>query len=241
MFRRSLGGNASFNTIIGGVGSIITTKEQLATRLGISSSDILKFEIKTSDIYAFIRTTYTIVGTFQNEINLTSYIDKGGKLIGLGTQAFVGTSLTNYYAVNTNLQGNGTFLNLTTLTNSGFENTFKIDVSTLPNNTGSNFRNTRFKKIIAPNLTLINTRGSLFKECSTLELISMKKLTTFGNAPANTSDTFTGLAMNCLIEVNIALASINSGSADASLIWAKVNRNAIVNFYDNNGNFISTL
>ena len=80
------------------------------------------------------------------------------------------------------------------------------------------------------------------------EQINAKNLKYLGN-PADIGNnggalshrTFHNLKLNCYIRVNIALATVNSGSVDAALQWAKDERNAIVEFYDDNGDYVSDL
>lgn len=93
---------------------------------------------------------------------------------------------------------------------------------------------------IAPELHTIGGKASVFRSLGSATLLSMRKLKVFGN-PAINDSTFANLKTGCIIEVNIALATSNSGSADAALAWVKANRAAIVKFYDDAGNYVSTL
>lgn len=93
---------------------------------------------------------------------------------------------------------------------------------------------------IAPELHTIYGKGSVFRSLASATLISMRKLKVFGN-PSTNDNTFANLKTGCIIEVNIALATSNAGSADAALAWVKTNRSAIVKFYDDSGNYVSTL
>ncbi|WP_034039771.1 leucine-rich repeat protein [Wocania ichthyoenteri] len=84
------------NTIIGGVGAIITTPQLLANRLSISSSSIYNFSVIGNDVYCHIKENYDIIlgGFNTNEgYNPTSYIDTDKKCQNIGTQAFSNTGL----------------------------------------------------------------------------------------------------------------------------------------------------
>lgn len=103
--------------------------------------------------------------------------------------------------------------------------------------------------IYLPNLQSINDKRNTFASssgASAFELIDAKKLKTLGNPShvGNSSggeQTFNNLKTNCIINVHEDLATANSGNADAALVWAKNNRSAVVNFYDDNGDYVSTL
>lgn len=95
-------------------------------------------------------------------------------------------------------------------------------------------------EIYLPALTSLSDKMSYFQNCSSLTLIDAKKLKNI-NSPSNELDMFLNLKSNCVINVHIDLATNNGGNADASLIYAKTVRSAVVNFYDNLGNYVSTL
>lgn len=92
----------------------------------------------------------------------------------------------------------------------------------------------------APILEVINESTSLFNGDSGLGFINMPKLKVFG-VPSVNSLEFLSLKIGCEIRVHIALATANSGAPVTSLLYAKNNRAAIVKFYDDNGNYVSTL
>lgn len=102
------------------------------------------------------------------------------------------------------------------------------------------FRLAKFKIFKANKLVNLATKANMFQSATNATLIEMKSLKTFGDASLENS-TFLALKTGCTIRVNIALATTNAGAADASLVWAKVNRASIVEFYDDAGNYVSTL
>lgn len=91
-----------------------------------------------------------------------------------------------------------------------------------------------------PALEIITAKGAAFANMTSCTLIDMRKLKILSPADA-ASTTFTNLKMNCEIRVHINLATDNSGSPNATLAWVKANRSAVVKFYDDNGNYVSTL
>lgn len=97
---RRLVGMATYNTYIGGVGGVITTATALATKLGISPSDITDFEIYgTNNIRCNVNINYSIPfrtfnftgGHFPYNV-ITHFVDIEGRCISLDTQTFQGQS-----------------------------------------------------------------------------------------------------------------------------------------------------
>jgi len=89
MLRKTIFGRqkAIYNTFIGGVGSAVVTKSDLATFLGVSESIISYFNNDGTNIKAFITTNY---GLGVNAVNaqplLTYFIDVDGKQITKGLE-----------------------------------------------------------------------------------------------------------------------------------------------------------
>lgn len=103
------------------------------------------------------------------------------------------------------------------------------------------FWNTKIKDFIFPELIEItNGNAVTFINCSYVELIDIKKCKDLGNATATTG-VFSNIKTNCVINVHEDLATNNSGNADGNLVYAKNTRGATVNFYDDNGDHVSTL
>lgn len=108
------------------------------------------------------------------------------------------------------------------------------------------FENANGLEIInIPSVENIPIKNQTFHNLTSLNLLNAKKLKYMGN-PASVNGNgsapmFNSLKLNCRIQVHVAMATVNSGSPDLSLIWAKTNRSAIVEFYDDNGNYVSTL
>lgn len=314
------------NTVIGGVGATITTREQLASKLSLTAADIRTFEIIGSDVYANIRRTYSIASqVFQNDMSITSYIDRQGLCTIVNLQAFSNSSVIDLYLPNAYLL-NSALYQTPNLTNINFNGDYTTSSTSLGFNS---IRQTKLKRIVAPycetitdyavkgstelldivaplrtiganaingcsklninlqtlstvtslggsamigvgqeylimpNLTIvsgqslrnmnkvveakfaivaeINDLDYLFQNWSSCGLIEMKKLKVFGNSATASTTCFNALKLNCEIRVNLTLATSNAGSANATLLWAKTNRSAVIKFYDDAGNYISTL
>jgi len=108
------------------------------------------------------------------------------------------------------------------------------------------FENARGLEIInIPSVENIPVKNQTFHDLTSLNILNAKKLKYMGNAGSvngnGSAPMFNSLKLNCRIQVHIAMATVNSGFADASLIWAKTNRSAVVEFYDDNGTYVSTL
>lgn len=100
-------------------------------------------------------------------------------------------------------------------------------------------------QVLMPNVVSITSSVQFFQNLTSCNYINLKKLKTYGiHASGGVSAFnlgFQNLKLNCTIEVNIAMATANSGSPHAAFLWVKNNRNAIVKFFDDNGNYVSTL
>lgn len=214
LHRRRIAGMAPVgaNTFIGGLASTITTKEILATKLGISVSNISKFLIVGNDIEARISVAYSTVDFSATQVtnNLTYYIDSDSNL----------KSISIYLQKNINrLELNG----VTTL----FANAL---------------RETNVKEAIFPNLTSLSNTGSSnfhFYVCSFMETIYIPECVIFGkDANGNVQHSvnnqiFESLKANCKIYVHPSMETINAGSIEADLAYARDNRSAQIVYVTN--------
>lgn len=238
------GNNGSFpiNTVIGGVASTISTKSALATKLNVPEYRIRRFEIVGSDVRANINGSYNLgvsggsagSGTFQTDKSITSFLDLNGLVYLLSSSnCFNDSTVQNVYLPN-----------LIRLQGFDFYNASKLTELYLPNvtETYSNrqFYNTRVPILNLPSLVSVAEQVVTFRQMTATTEINMKKLKTLGSASVH-DDCFTMLKLGCIIRVNIFMATSNSGAPHAALVWVKANRAAIVEFYDDNGNYVSTL
>jgi len=80
-------GKNRINTYIGGIGASASTKELLATRLGISSTRISNFGIIDNNVQCRISGSYSLPSTsFSYDTNVTYYLDKAGLISNLSAQ-----------------------------------------------------------------------------------------------------------------------------------------------------------
>lgn len=300
------------NTFIGGIGSVITTKASLATKLGISQSIIKSFKVVGTEVQAFIDSNYTMTNRFYGDTTITHYDDKDGKVTAIGQNQFRDCSNLEYvrFPSLTSITGNdnnnsGVFRNcvslteclipnLTTLTGrQHFDNVPLLTELTIPNLTGTiptyTFRNSgilqlnlplvtgigqeafntnnvletliipnvstigyrsflglqKVSSLVLPNVVSVSDKRGTFSRMHSMELIDIRACKALGDASSiggtGNSITFDELKTGCLIKVHEDLATANSGDADAALVWVKANRSATVEFYDDNGDYVSTL
>jgi hypothetical protein len=185
-------------------------------------------------------TTITGFNTFRNTFLLTTLNIE--KLVSMTTvRMFKFSGLTS---LNLPL--------LTTMQQEAFENNSMTSIN-IPKFTTSItarvFTQLKVTHLYLPSLVNVPNKQSYFKNMPNIALIDAKKLKVFGN-PADNGGGVNNLAFfiafinskpNLTINVHIDLATANAGTADVGLIWAKDNINATVNFYDDNGNYVSTL
>lgn len=301
------------NTFIGGIGTNITTKSALASKLSIPQDYIKFFEVVGTEVQAHISANYNLgVNAFNEDSDVTWYKDEEGKVqsiywcfrnaINLVEVKFPncvsvgsgGTSATSsgcfFNCVNletaifnnwTTTSGPGYFtfadcvkLNgldtsklIGSLSNSFFRNNpqTSYDLSALTNIHGNAFINSgvndilsmpvlismpqtgitncAVKEIYIPQLESINSssKTNLFSNLTQLTILDAKKLKSMVDPTIRGSGAFGNLKVGCTINVHQDLLTANSGGPDEALVYAKNSRSAIVNFYDDSGNYVSTL
>lgn len=226
------------NTIIGGVASSISTKALLASKLGISQSEIRRFEVIGSDIHVNIRISYAIPAmAFINNTSITSYLDYDGKVTALSGEDFRNSTVASVIFPKVSNVGSGYNLANTQIVN--------LELPELVSSSTAQWLrdNSKMKTCLLPKAETLNP-GQLFLNSILMELISYKKLKSYGD-PAMTlsgnNSGFLNLKTGCTIEVNVAMLTANSGAVHNAFVYAKNTRGAIVNFYDDAGNYVSTL
>ena len=82
-------GKVRVNTYIGGIGASASTKELLATKLGIASSRISNFSIINNNVQCRISGSYILQSSSSlDDTNITYYLDKGGLISNLTQYEF---------------------------------------------------------------------------------------------------------------------------------------------------------
>lgn len=237
----AMGGNVPYNLEIEGSLSAITTNAQLANFLGVPTYKIRAFTNTGAFISASIRGNYAIPGAqFFNNTSMTKLRDIGGIIGSVGLNGLRNTALTQLSLSRLESTSNASIGYNTTLETIELPNMSIYGNQALRMNTGT-------KIIRLANLEKIS-EGALasnqFEGLTSLELLDMKKLKVYGLPAGQNSATnsgFANLKTGCVININIALATANSGSVNTAFLYAKNTRGAIVNFYDDNGNYVSTL
>lgn len=309
------------NTIIGGIGSVITTKSALATKLGISESIIRGFKVVGSDVYCRITSYYQIpVNCFRDDTTITYYYDYDSN-VTLSSASFQGSTikkaifnrhttipsfcfqnsmLEELEARNANLLASNALDNtpIHTIDAPYLVNFLTYSVRNTPNLVNVNFRPVEiglgafwFSSVILDlsNTTSVHNRGlgygiyvnlnmpsiitfswtapinnmtlcenayldelvsigdsqNFFSNWPSANLIRMKKLKTYGTYASGGGTAadygFSNLKTGCLIQVHEDLATANAGAPHEAFLWVKANRGATVEFYDDSGNYVSTL
>lgn len=195
-----------FNTFIGGLGgSQFTTKTELASFLSLQPTDINYFEVVGADIKCNIDVNYEIpVGAFKDNLNITSYEDRDGKVTkinGLNDQSsaflnstilkatFPSVSEFNFASFKNSLIEEVICSNLiTVLSNNSFVGTnlksFKekngnyVDFVNLTTLGSDALKNTKIKEFYANSSNLSVVGQNIFENATELEKLEMNYLQT---------------------------------------------------------------
>lgn len=237
------GGANNVNTIIGGVAASISTPALLASKLSIAVSAITRFDIVGSDIHAHIMGTYLLnSAVFKNDTSITSFIDMNGKFYQTNGELFRDSTINNVVMPGLTTMNNGLDFAYTRIVNLSLPSYTGGSTSTPSSQTFRN--NPMMKTCILDSATTLNP-SQLFINNTSMELISYKKLKSYGNPamPTNSGNDsgFLALKTGCTIETNIFMRTANAGAPHNAFVYAKNSRGAIVKFYDDAGNYVSTL
>jgi len=249
------------NTFIGGIAKLggsgvnapINTASLLASKLSINVNRINAFNIVGDNVECHINGTYNLPpnsfgqGVVANSNqNLIYWDDRDNLMIGFGLGGLRGCQSVVYVKLNGIVERtteNGP-------TNGGLLdnaiNCSNAEMGALTHMRGYYwFRNTKIVNLNLPSLVYMGnfsgTIGNNFSGMTFLELLSAKKLKQIGTDPNLNANNFAGIKTGAKIQVHIDLRTVNAGNAHAELVWVKANRSAIVEFYDDNGNYVSTL
>lgn len=198
----------------------------------------------------------TFTSTFEGASNLTELKMKG--ITTLVANFIFNTPNLNTveFGVLTRIESNGGSNsaaiyptdNVTSLGNSAFINNkhTTIDLSSMTSivNSSPIRGSTLATSLLMPNVTSIASSVQFFQNLTSCNYINLKKLKTYGIYASGASEFnlgFQNLKMGCTIDVNVSMLTANSGSPHEAFVWVKNNRGAIVKFYDDDGNYVSTL
>ena len=230
------------NTFIGGVSATINTPALVAAKLGISVERVKSFSIVGSDIEILITGSYTIpIDCFRLNTSITYYLDNDGLVLGIDSYGFrecANLANVNFPKCTSISIGSGylAFYRCVSLTSVSFPEVVHVGTQSF----------TECSLLTSINLPKATKIGVLaFSTLPAITLINIPKCLYLGinslvNSPGN-NNVFLNIKTGCTINANIALKTNNAGAPDGDLTYAKNTRSAIVNFYNNDGSYDSTL
>jgi hypothetical protein len=236
--------------------------------VGGTESNIYDFKISGNDVFFRVKNTFTtrISKTFNGNTNLVEIIDLENFFSEIdGNNKFANTTALNKIIANREglviTSGSNGIFNGSNISNVEFNGVEKFGIALFNNANNLSYlkaesctelayrclANTALETVYMPNLTtlkgfnLIGGVGQCFENMASVTLIDIKKCKIIGGTSNTDIQAFLNIKSGCVINVNDTLRDINSGSAHPDLVYAKTSRLAIVNFYDDSGNYVSTL
>ena len=243
MLLSAIGSNGLINLELEGSLASITTNAQLATFLGVPLIKVRYFTNTGSLIQASIRGNYAVpAGQFEGNTTLTKFRDVGGVIETVENRGFRNTKLTELILPKLKyVYGSGSIGYNTLLTTINLPSLTLFGVQMFNSNTAA----TEIYALNLEEIGNVTTTGSNnLSGLSSLNILDLRKLKVYNNPATGygaTAAGFNNLKSGCEIRVHIALATANNGAVNESLRYAKNVRGAVVKFYDDNGNYISTL
>ena len=155
------------NTFIGGIAETINTPALLATKIGVSASQIKNFKVVGNDIQFKINIIYQIPSNaFNGNTNITYFNDSEGYVKSLGTRSFYNcTSLLDFTADSLESIADSAFYNCKSITSYSFPKVTAIDSQSI-GALGTFRNNTSLLSFHAPLLTSITGTGRCFEGAS---------------------------------------------------------------------------
>lgn len=214
------------NTFIGGVGSSLSTKNVLATKLGIAPTRIKSFRIVNDEVQAFIKGAYEIMtNTFMDDHTITHYKDNDRLVKRINNGAFANCSnleTLELYGVLDMSSGGSSKISNTKVVHLYFPEMNSISGNISIEN------NLLLKTFDAPIATLI-PQNSVLRNNPSLEYINIPNVKSQIGFTVLNNNTFDGCKVGCVINVHSSMMSINGGLPDADLYS---NTNLDVNYLD---------
>lgn len=242
------------NTFIGGIAKTggtglnapIDTPYKLSKKLGIDVNRITGFRVVGDDVECRIRGGYDIplaaFGSVDSgsNTNITTYFDVEGNVSLLLSGSFYGTPMQQVNFPSVTQIGNRSFDNCSFFNEGIFPMVTKIvGARTFA-------ANTRLNNLYLPNLEEVEVSGATeartfqgigTNASSTLSILDVRKLKRVGTNPSLNRLTFLTIKTGITIRVHEDMATNNPIDLD----YAKNTRGCTVEFYDDNGDYVSTL
>jgi hypothetical protein len=232
------------NTFIGGVSATINTPDLIATKLGISVTKIKAFSVIGSNIqFAVTGVNYAITNNaFLGNSSITYFRDIDAKCYGLSDNAFrkclnlnevvlpntiLGSYSINSYPVVSTLLTKVILTGTTIIPNGAFNGLPSISQIDIGN-------------VVTWQKSAISTSGTVGLN-GTLTELNIKKCTSFGTLGSGARGIGGSIKTGLIFNVNIALLTSNAGAVNDDMLYYKTTYGCVINFYDNAGNYVSTL
>ena len=226
------------NTFIGGVSATINSISILASLLGISTAKIRGFKILGSDISCFVVDEYYLPGDlFKNRTDIKYWKDNKAFSINNGTFQNC-TNLEILELNNYKIASSGGYPKIT---NTKIKTLVLPEITTFVGSADIQ-NNSLLEKLILPKATtMISARSSVGNPL--MSFIDIKKVKLINGTPGYTGyfNTTATVAVGCVVNANIFMATCNGGLPDGDLLHIYNTRSGIINFYDDAGNYVSTL
>ncbi|SEO96059.1 Leucine rich repeat-containing protein [Flavobacterium sp. CF108] len=216
----------SYNTEIGNVANIVTSRSILANTIGIGSGGIVNFQIIGSNIRFKILDNYVLkLSLFEFKKSITYYDDSiGGFVSDISNDAFNQSTIqwAKFYGI-TKINGNNIIRDTSTVTSFEMPNliTFNADYF------GRNCEN--LTTLSFPNLTAITSVSAFYADANGIKNFYFPKCRQLGPNVSQNS-VFYLCKTGSIITVNAFLQTCNSGLPDGDLQYAISSRGASVNY-----------
>lgn len=232
------------NTFIGGVGGTLSTKNLLAAKLGIAPTRIKSFRIVNDEVQAHIIGDYSLPNTvFQNNSQITHYFDNDSLVKVIYFGAFWNTTnLAELKLEGTvTLGGNYSTGGQTTIENTKIRDLFFPEAK-LVGTTRALRNNFQLENVIMPKLTRIGGTQQL-NGCPSLKIVDWRSLKIIGHETIRTAENFINSgSVGTILKVHQDITNVEVDSGiDVNVMYAKNIRGWIIELYDDNGNYVSTL
>lgn len=235
--------NAQPNTFIGGIGVSIVNKTQLASLLKTSESNIYYFKKTGNDIECFLTNPIIDLSNMFLSNNEITYI-KSNKIQvtrNVDSTSFI-RNCPNTKTIE--LEGfswqNEAYANMFTIAANAILESIRLKDCIYMPQSGCVFNNPMLTELYTPNLIRVDI-NAIGGNINNLKIWDIKKCKYFGTPTSSSSRPIQNMPSGFTLNINSFCMTDNNGGANASLQYYKLTNNTIINFYDDNGNYVSTL